>query len=365
MVSSDRYDVSLPVTARPVTVFGAGAGSLGHVAALRDAGAKVTVVAAEAIAAISDLADRGVIVWHRRSYAPSDLSDPWLVVAATGDETIDAQILKDAEDRRLWCLSAPIAPGSAETDDPDRVGRVVLVGGGPGDPGLLTVAGRDALRDAEVVITDRLAPLAALTGLREGAEVVDVAKIPRGAFTAQEEINRLIVEHARRGKRVVRLKGGDNFIFGRGGEELQACAAAGIDVEVIPGVSSALAGPAMARIPMTHRGLNQGFTVVSGHVPPCDPRSTINYDALARSGTDLVLLMAVANLRAIADALIEAGLDPDTPAAMIADATLSTQRVVRATVQTIADRAREAGLGAPAITVIGSVAGFDPLGEGA
>jgi len=158
----------------------------------------------------------------------------------------------------------------------------------------------------------------------------------------------------------VRLKGGDSFIFGRGGEELQACAAAGVPVRVIPGVSSSVAAPALAGIPLTHRGVNQGFTVLSGHVPPGDPRSSLDYTALARSGTALVLLMAVVTLPAIADALIAGGLDRDTPAATIAEASLPSQHVVRATVATIAAAAASAGIGAPAITVIGSVAAFHP-----
>ncbi|WP_245857894.1 uroporphyrinogen-III C-methyltransferase [Mumia flava] len=237
-------------------------------------------------------------------------------------------------------------------------GSVTLVGGGPGDPGLLTVSGLEALRSADVVVVDRLAPLGALAEL--DVDVIDVGKIPRGRFTAQEEINRILVEQARAGRRVVRLKGGDNFVFGRGGEEVAACAGAGIPVRVVPGVSSALAGPALAGVPVTHRGLNQGFTVISGHVAPGDPRSTIDYGALARSGTDLVLLMAVASLPAITSTLVAEGLDPATPAATIADAALPTQRVVRADVATIAARMAEEGIGAPAITVIGAVAGFDP-----
>ncbi len=148
---------------------------------------------------------------------------------------------------------------------------MVLVGGGPGDPGLLTVAGLEAVRTADVLVVDRLAPLSVLQQARSGAEIIDVAKIPRGSFTPQERINELLVEHGRAGRRVVRLKGGDNFVFGRGGEEWQACAAAGIPVRVVPGVSSAIAGPALAGIPLTHRQLTQGFTVVSGHLPAGRP----------------------------------------------------------------------------------------------
>jgi siroheme synthase len=171
----------------------------------------------------------------------------------------------------------------------------------------------------------------------------------------------LLIAHAGAGKVVVRLKGGDNFVFGRGGEEWQACAAAGIDVRLVPGVSSALAGPALAGIPVTHRTLNQGFTVVTGHVPPGDPRSTLDWAALARTGTALIVMMGVANLAAIATALIDAGLDPSTPAATVANAGHPGQQTARAALSGIAEATVAAGLSAPAVTIIGSVAGFDPL----
>ncbi|HEY5821268.1 MAG TPA: uroporphyrinogen-III C-methyltransferase [Propionibacteriaceae bacterium] len=240
------------------------------------------------------------------------------------------------------------------------VGSVTLVGGGPGDPGLLTVAGLDAVRTADVLVCDRLAPLAVLDQARPGALIIDVGKIPRGAFTPQEQINAILVEHGLAGRTVVRLKGGDNFIFGRGGEEWQACAAAGVPVQVIPGVSSATAAPALAGIPLTHRALTQGFTVVSGHLPPGDPGSTLNWTALARTNTTLVILMGVATLAAITAELITDGLAPDTPAATIADAGLPSQRTVRASVADIARITDEAEIKPPAVTVIGAVAGFVP-----
>jgi uroporphyrin-III C-methyltransferase len=237
---------------------------------------------------------------------------------------------------------------------------VILVGGGPGDPGLLTVAGLAAVRAADVIVHDRLAPLAVLDQVRPGARIVDVAKIPGGRTTPQHEINRLLVEHATAGHTVVRLKGGDNFVFGRGGEEWQACEEAGVRVRVIPGVSSALAVPALAGIPLTHRTANQGFTVITGHVPPGDPRSTLDYAALARSRTALVIMMGVANLGAIAATLIAEGMDPQTPAATVADGSLPGQRLVKAPLRRIAADTAAAGIRAPAISVIGSVAAFDP-----
>jgi uroporphyrin-III C-methyltransferase len=353
--------VELPVAGRPVLVVGGGPEAVGKIAALRDSGAMVTVVADEAIASIADLAERGLISWHRRQFETRDLDDCWLVVAATGIPEADAHIAEQAALRSRFCL-----PGSGRaveqepTAQPQRSGVVTLVGGGPGDPGLITVAGLAAIREADVVVHDRLAPLAVLDEVRDGARIIDVAKIPGGATTPQEEINRLLVEHATAGRAVARLKGGDNFVFGRGGEEWQACVAAGIEVRIVPGVSSALAVPALAGIPLTHRTANQGFTVITGHVPPGDPRSMLDYRALARSRTALVIMMGVANLAAIAAELIAGGMDPQTPAATVADGTLPGQRSLRAPLAEIAAATAAAGIRAPAITVVGSVAAFEP-----
>ncbi|WP_335338736.1 uroporphyrinogen-III C-methyltransferase [Aeromicrobium erythreum] len=234
-------------------------------------------------------------------------------------------------------------------------GEVVLVGAGPGDPDLMTVGGQRALAQADVVVTDRLVPLAALDAVRADALVIDVAKVPGGRSTPQETINDLLVEHALAGRRVVRLKGGDPFVFGRGGEEALACAAAGVPVRVLPGVTSSVSAPALAGIPVTHRGTTQGFTVVSGHVPPGHPDCTVDWKALASTGTTLVVLMGVRTLPAIAEALVQGGLDPRTPAAVVADAGLPSQRRVDGTVATIADVVAESGIGAPAVTVVGHV----------
>lgn len=301
-----------------------------QVASLLDSGAVVTVIAPEATATIEDLADRGLITWLRRDATPDDLRTADLVLRPTAQAP--------AEDRILG------------------QGLVTLVGGGPGDPGLMTVAGREAIESADVIVTDRLVPLAALGWARTDAEIIDVAKIPGGRSTGQDEINRLLIEHAKSGRHVVRFKGGDNFVFGRGGEEVLACAEAGIQTHVVPGVSSAIAAPAMAGIPVTHRGLTQGFTVISGHVPPGHRDSTLDYSALATSGTTIVVLMGVRTLSAICAALVDGGLDPATPAAVIADGTLPSQQVVRATVATIDEAATTAGIGAPAVAVIGEVA---------
>lgn len=347
----------IDLAGRPVVVVGGDGPALGHIAELLEAGAKVTVVAESAVATIEDLADRRLVRWHRHAYTVADLDYVWFAVAATASPALNASIALEAEARRV--LSVRVDP--IDSDRIPTTGHVVLVGGGPGDPGLVTLAGKEAIESADVIITDRLAPLAALRWARADAEIIDVAKVPGGRSTGQEEINRLLVEHAKSGKYVVRFKGGDNFVFGRGGEELLACLDAGIETTVIPGVSSAIAAPAAANIPVTHRGINQAFTVISGHIPPDDPESTLDYAALAASGSSLVLLMAVRTLPAIAVALIEGGISPDTPAAVIADGGMPSQKVVRATVGTVAEAAREAGITAPAVTVIGGIAAIDGL----
>ncbi|GAB2680067.1 uroporphyrinogen-III C-methyltransferase [Thalassiella azotivora] len=252
--------------------------------------------------------------------------------------------------------------------DADAVGgrgRVVLVGGGPGDPGLITLAGWRALQEADVVVTDHLGPVSVLDDLPEGVEVVDVAKHPRGPSTPQETTNALLVEHALAGRVVVRLKGGDPFLFGRGGEEVDACRAAGVPVAVVPGVTSAVAVPALAGIPVTDRELSQGVTVLSAHVPPGDPRSTVDWAAVARTGTTVVVLMGVRTLRAVATALVDGGLPASTPVACVQDGGLPTQRVVAATLADAADAADAAGLRPPVVTVVGAVAARARVGDGA
>ncbi len=364
------FAAELDVSGRRVTVVGGAPDALGRIASLLQRGAQITVISPDVATSIRDLAERDLLTWLPRPFVVGDLDDAALVVAATGDARADADVRIAATQQNRLAISVPSTQGPLPDDplpsaEPGAAGsgdggRVILVGGGPGDPGLLTVAGLAAIRIADVIISDRLAPLAALGQARPDAEIIDVGKIPRGAFTSQERINELLILHARRGSRVVRLKGGDSFIFGRGGEEWQACAAAQIPVEVIPGVSSAVAGPALAGIPLTHRQLTQGFTVVSGHLPPGDPGSTLDWAALARTNTTLVILMGLATLGAITDELLRQDLTPDTPAATVADAGLVSQRTVRGTVADIAALTDRAGLKPPAITVIGAVAGFDP-----
>jgi uroporphyrinogen III methyltransferase/synthase len=237
-------------------------------------------------------------------------------------------------------------------------GIVHLVGAGPGAPGLITVAGREALERADVVVYDRLGTEGLLHLCRPAAELVDAGKAPGRAAMSQDEINAALVEHGRGGRRVVRLKGGDPFVFGRGGEEAEALAAAGVPFEVVPGVTSAIAAPAAAGVPVTHRGLATSFTVVTGHEDPGKPSEQTDWAALARVPGTLVVLMGMGRLGDIADALMAAGRPRDEPAAAVQWGTTPRQRSVAATVGTLAARVEEAGLGPPSVIVVGPVAGL-------
>ena len=399
------YPLSLRLAGRQVLVVGGGSVALRRVAGLRAADAEVVVVSPRLTPALADMAARGLITAHQREYQPGDLDGAWLALACTDQPQVNEAVAADAERQHIWCARADDATASAAWvpavgrtgpvtvavnagRDPRRAaelrdrlvdavdtegrsaekatepapggrretGRVSIVGGGPGDPGLITVTGLRRLRAADVVLTDRLAPLELLADLAPGVEVVDAAKVPGGPAMRQDRINHALVEHARAGRAVVRLKGGDPFVFGRGREEVEACLAAGIPVEVVPGVTSAISVPAAAGIPVTHRGVSQGFCVLAGHVRPGDSRSSVDWGALARSGMTLVLLMAVDHLAAIADTLISAGLPVTTPGAVVSDGWTRQQRVVTAPLAELADAVKLAGVTNPAVVVIGDVA---------
>jgi uroporphyrin-III C-methyltransferase/precorrin-2 dehydrogenase/sirohydrochlorin ferrochelatase len=382
-----HYPLHLDLTGRRVLVVGAGAVAVRRVRALLDAGAAVEVVAPQTSA---DLPDVPV---QRREFVDSDVDGAWLVLACTG--TVDDAVAAACDARGTWCVraddatqSAAWVPAVARVDDvvvsvtagrdPRRAvavrdaialaletgdlplrrhrpgaGTVARVGGGPGEPGLLTVRGRRLLAAADVVVRDRLAPE---IDLPADVEVVDVGKTPGGPSYDQRAIEQLLIDRARAGLRVVRLKGGDVHVFGRGMEEVDACVEAGVQVEVVPGVSSAFAVPAWAGIPVTARGVTQSVSVVSAHVPPGDPGSTVDWDALARVGGTVVLLMAVGRLASVCDALVAGGRDAKTPVAVIQDGTLPTQQVV---VTTLEDAARDAAdVSSPAVVVIGDVVGL-------
>jgi uroporphyrin-III C-methyltransferase/precorrin-2 dehydrogenase/sirohydrochlorin ferrochelatase len=234
-----------------------------------------------------------------------------------------------------------------------HAGCVYLVGAGPGEPGLITVRGLEILRSAEVVVYDRLVQGALVDEAPPAAERVFAGKHPHGRRAEQEAINALMIDRARSGRVVVRLKGGDPFVFGRGAEEVEALRAAGVRVEVVPGVTSAIAAPGAAGIPVTHRRLASAFAVVTGH--ECDGASDLDWVALARMPT-LVVLMGLRALPAITSRLVAAGADPDTPAAVIASGTLPTQRTVVGTLATIAALVDEAVLEPPATLIVGKTA---------
>jgi uroporphyrin-III C-methyltransferase / precorrin-2 dehydrogenase / sirohydrochlorin ferrochelatase len=398
MASADGqpYLLGLRLQGRRVVVVGGGAVAARRVPALLDAGADVRLVSPEVTASLEDLALAGRIDWVRREYTTGDGAGAWLVCAFTSDHSVNAAVAAEAEATRTWSIRADDAGASAAwtpatglaedvrvavlSGDPRRSagirdaivgglrtgtlgarrGRghqagVALVGGGPGDPGLITVRGRQLLAEADVVVTDRLAPRSVLDELPPDVEIVDASKIPYGRAMAQEHINAALISHAQAGRFVVRLKGGDPYVFGRGAEEVIACLQAGVPVTVVPGVTSAVAVPAAAHVPVTHRGVAQEFHVVSVHVAPDDDRSTVNWPALAASQGTLVLLMAVERLAAVADTLIRHGRAGTTPVSVIADGTLPTQRTIVATLDTVAPRVFKEGVRPPAVVVIGEV----------
>lgn len=243
-------------------------------------------------------------------------------------------------------------------------GKVYLVGAGPGDPGLITVKGLRLIQQADVIVYDRLIPHELLDAARPDAEKIDAGKQPQKHRLSQEDINAILLDRAGRGRMVVRLKGGDPFVFGRGGEEALACYIAGIPFEVVPGVTSAIAVPAYAGVPVTQRQIAAAFTVFTGHEDPAKPESSIDYAALAAAaklGT-LVLLMGVSNLPDISAQLIANGVDGATPAACIEWGTTARQRVIEGTLATIAEVAADASLVPPTITVIGEVVRLRGMG---
>lgn len=235
------------------------------------------------------------------------------------------------------------------------VGWVALVGAGPGDPELLTIRGRRYLEAADVVVYDRLVDQRLLGHASKEAELIDVGKRPGGPRDRQSEINALLVERVRRGKRVVRLKGGDPFIFGRGGEEVAALAEANVPFEVVPGITSAIGAPTYAGIPLTHRGVASSLTIVTGSESPDKEGGLVDWDVLAKPGGTLSLLMGWENLPAIAQALIDGGREEDTPVAVVQWGTWSNQKTVVGPLGNIADTAKRAGLSNPVVVVVGEV----------
>ncbi|MFE6817327.1 uroporphyrinogen-III C-methyltransferase [Streptomyces sp. NPDC057677] len=391
------YPVGLRLAGRRVVVLGGGQVAQRRLPALIAAGAEITLISPSATPSVDVMAETGEITWIKRRYEEGDLADAWYVLVATTDAATNAAASAEAERSRTWCVRSDDAeaatawtPATGRSEgvtvavltghDPRRSAAVrdaiveglrdgsiaapqhrartpfvALVGGGPGDPDLITVRGRRLLTEADVVIADRLGPRDLLDELPPHVEVIDAAKIPYGRFMAQEAINNALIEHAKAGKSVVRLKGGDPFVFGRGMEEAQALAAEGIACTVVPGISSSISVPGAAGIPVTHRGVAHEFTVVSGHVAPEDPRSLVDWASLAKLTGTLVILMGVDKIGKIAEALIAHGKAPETPLALVQEGTTAAQRRVDATLATVAETVRTQEVRPPAVIVIGEV----------
>jgi uroporphyrin-III C-methyltransferase/precorrin-2 dehydrogenase/sirohydrochlorin ferrochelatase len=391
------YLSGLVLTDRRVVVVGGGGVAQRRLPRLLETGAQIDLISPAITPTIEGLLTNPALRWIERGYVDGDLADAWYVVVATDDASVNDQVSAEAEARRIFCVrsddrsratawtpasgrhgqvtigvlgggdhrrSAAVRDAILEElragalgarDSLDKQPGVYLVGGGPGDPDLITVRGRRLLAEADVVVADRLAPQQLLEELHPDVELIDAAKLPRGRAAQQDEISRILVDRGQQGKVVVRLKGGDPYVFGRGFEEAIACADAGVPWTVVPGITSAISVPAVAGIPVTHRGVTHEFTVVSGHIPPGHPDSLINWQALAQLNGTLVLLMAVENVPVIAQTLIEHGRSPETPAAAIANGTLLGQRMVSSDLVGIAAAMADAGVGPPAIIVIGEV----------
>ncbi|MEK0099932.1 uroporphyrinogen-III C-methyltransferase, partial [Streptomyces sp. A475] len=380
------YPVGLRLTGRRVVVLGGGQVAQRRLPALIAAGADIHLVSPSATPSVEAMADGGELTWSRRPYADGDLADAWYALIATGDRTANEAASAEAERHRVWCVRSDDAdaatawtPATGRSEGvtvavltTDAAGRdprhtaavrdaiveglrdgslvaphhrtrttgVSLVGGGPGDPDLITVRGRRLLAEADVVIADRLGPRDLLDELPPHVEVIDAAKIPYGRYMAQEAINNALIEHAKQGKAVVRLKGGDPYVFGRGMEEAIALEAEGIPYTVVPGISSSISVPGAAGIPVTHRGVAHEFTVVSGHVAPDDERSLVDWPALAKLRGTLVVLMGVDKIGRIAETLVAHGTSAQTPVALVQEGTTAAQRRVDATLETVEEAVR-------------------------
>lgn len=391
------YLVGLRLAGKKVVVVGGGTVAQRRLPLLIASGADVHVITRRATRAVEAMSRITLLL---RDYRDGDLEGAWYAIAATDDADVNAAVVAEAERRRIFCVRADVAaegtavtPASfeyaglsvgvlaggehrrsaairsairealqqgviaADTDDVIP-GGVALIGGGPGDPELITVRGRRLLFRADVVIADRLAPPELLAELPPHVEVIDAAKIPYGRAMAQDAINAVMIERAKAGKFVVRLKGGDPFVFARGYEEFLACTDAGLPVTVVPGVTSAIGVPALAGVPVTHRGVCHEFVVVSGHLPPGHPESLVNWDAIAAMSGTIVLLMAVEHFELFAEALLRGGRPAQTPVLAVQHGTMAAQRTLRATLAEAPEKIRAAGLRPPAVIVIGPVAAF-------
>jgi len=399
MAIVDLYPTSLRLLGRPVLVVGGGTVAARRAKALLDAGAQVTLVAPVLSAPARELVE--LVTWRDRPYESSDMDSAWFAVAASGDDDIDALVAADAESQRVWSVnhshaaeSAAWTPAVATVEDvkvavnaggdplraiairnaiaagletgelplgrhrrnPDKEGHrgsVALIGGGPGAEDLITVRGRRLLAEADVVVADRLGPRGLLEGLGENVKVIEVGKTPGHHPVPQSEINAILVREAKKGHRVARLKGGDPYVLGRGGEEAIACRDAGVDVEVVPGVTSAVSVPAAAGIPVTHRGLAKAFTMISGH----EELENVPHG----SDHTVVLLMGVGTLNRSIPILQAAGRGAGCPVAIIENGFAKDQRVTIGTLGTIVAQAQAGRVRNPAVVVVGDVVRVSPL----
>ncbi len=400
--SAALLPLHLSLADRRVTVVGGGPVAWRKVQSCLEAAAQVTVVAPYVCDELADVIAAGDVGWVSRDYTDGDLDGSWLAFAATGDMATDEAVDRAAESARIFCVRASTGAGalngtrspavlrrggvtvgvtSVDGADPRRAvalrdaiglavdagqlplrrvragaGHVTLVGGGPGAVDLLTLQGRRSLAEADVVVVDRLGPRDVLAELGPGVLVLEVGKAPGRHPVPQESINALLVEHARAGRRVVRLKGGDPYVFGRGGEEVEACRAADVPVTVVPGVTSAFAVPAAAGIPVTHRGLARQVTVLAGH----DAAGVVSADwpALARAGADgntLIVLMGVRHLPSITGSLLAAGAPTALSVAIIENGCTPEQRLTVGVLADIASIASAREVRSPAVIVIGRV----------
>lgn len=394
----------LDLSNKPVLVVGGGVVAERKINSLVESGALVTVVSPAVTGHIRNLVQSGSVTWIEREFAVLDLQLDkfWLALTATGVPSVDNLVTALCEGDQVWCVNCAsgdassaifaaqgktadgihiavsgnrdpkrttavrdailyeldlglIDPGPQRsrrlgTQQPSRPGTVTLVGAGPGDPELITVRGLARIRHADVVVVDRLAPQALWKKLPLDIEIIKVGKAPGQHSATQQEINEVIVDRALKGKNVVRVKGGDSFVLGRGGEEAQACVEAGIPVEVVPGITSSIAVPAAAGIPVTHRGVTSSFTMASAHA---GAKSVLEAIGSKPTKSTLVLLMGASKLTEICEALIEIGYPPDTPLAAVEAGLTADQKVIEATLASVvSDQIRPA---APSVVVIGEV----------
>ena len=343
--------IDLDPEGRKVVIFGDVTGARQALRRFISSGAIVTLATPGALPAITDR------IGTVRYAAQPDTSDTagllrlvgpaWLIVDAGLSEPLRRRVSELTAHLQVLMINEPPAPS---------VGQVVLIGGGPGHTGLLTLEACEALRRADVVLYDRLAPTDRLAELAPGTELINVGKSPYHHPISQRSIEQLMIARARNGESVVRLKGGDPFVFGRGGEEMQACIAAGIPVHVVPGVTSSVAVPAAASIPVTHRGVSRSFTVISGHTPP-EPEEL---EGLVRLGGTIVILMGISNLTQIVAGLCRAGLNAATPAAAIERGFSDAERSVMSPVGELPAEVRRLDICPPAVVVIGDVVAVSP-----